>query len=311
MGLAPGTLLDGRFFVRSLLARGGMGEVWVAEDRTSGSEVAVKTLRDTALAMPNVRERFAREAGVLTRIDSPHVPRLLGTVEHDGRLHIVTERLVGETLEERLRRLRVMTLHELRPILVQILVGLEAAHAAGVVHRDLKPENVFLVVRGPKEQVKVIDFGVSRALGDDDAEGLTTEGATLGSLGYVAPEQLQNPSTVDGRADVYALGVIAFRALTGALPFPEKTGLGLLGLKRDFEAPTLDEATGTSWPPDVRGWVARALARDPGARWTSADEARRALLELGRPKLPVPQRPAAPDEADNTSTMARPPRKKG
>ncbi len=312
MGLAPGTLLDRRFLVRSLLARGGMGEVWVAEDKTTGAEVAVKTVRDTALAMPNVTQRFAREAEVLTRIDSPHVPELLATVTHDGKLHIVTERLIGETLEERLRRLRVMTLHELRPILVQILVGLSAAHAAGVIHRDLKPENVFLVVKGPKETTKIIDFGVSRALGDDDAEGLTTEGATLGSLGYVAPEQLANPSTVDGRADVYAVGVIAFRALTGALPFPEKTGLGLLALKRDFEAPTLDEATGTTWPADVRAWVARSLAREPGARWPDADAARLALLELGRIRIELPRAPAiGADDADVTSTMARPPRKKG
>lgn len=308
MGLAPGQLLGKRFFLGSLLARGAMGEVWSARDRDTGTEVAVKTLRDSALTMPNVAQRFEREAEVLARIKSPHVAELVATVETDGRLHIVIERLVGETLEERLRRLRVMTLHELRPILVQVLVGLDAAHEAGVIHRDLKPENVFLVVKGGRETAKVIDFGVSRAVSDDEHEGLTTEGATLGSLGYVAPEQLANPSTVDARADVYAVGAIAFRALTGALPFPEKTGLGLVQLKRDFEAPTLDEATGSRWPDDVKQFVARCLARDPRARYASADEARAALQTLGQVPIHLPRPPGF--DAESTSTMTHAPRKK-
>ncbi|CAN5510613.1 serine/threonine-protein kinase [soil metagenome] len=310
MGLAPGTLLGNRFFVRALLARGGMGEVWTAEDRQNGAEVAVKTLRDTALAMPSVALRFAREAEILARIASPGIPALIAAVEHDGRLHLVIERLVGETLEERLRRLRVMTLHELRPILVHVLAALSDAHAAAVVHRDLKPDNVFLVFTNGRETAKVIDFGVSRALSDDDGEGLTTEGATLGSLGYMAPEQLANPSAVDGRADVYAVGAIAFRALTGALPFPEKTGLGLLQLKREFEAPTLDEATGTTWPEDVSRFVANCLARDPAARFASAAEARSALLAVGQLSIARPRSPAAAPDADSTSTMARAPRKR-
>jgi len=310
VALSPGTLLGQRFRVGQLLARGAMGEVWSAKDEHTGADVAVKTLREQAARNPGLTLRFQREADLLSRITSPFVPTFYEALpDESGRLCLVTERLAGETLEERLRRVRLMPLGELGRIVDQVLEGLGAAHAAGIVHRDLKPENVFLVATSTGETAKLIDFGVSRSVGDDDddAIGLTTDGATVGSLGYMSPEQLVDPSAVDARADLYALGAIVFRALTGTLPFPDKAALGIR-MKQDFAAPTLAEATGTSWPEPLSAFVAKLLARDPADRFRDVESTQDAWASA-RGGAGLPYLPGAIDP-ESTATMTHTPRRK-
>ena len=286
-----------------------MGEVWSAKDEHTGGEVAVKTLREQVARNPSIALRFQREAELLSRISSPFVPTFYDAVLDDaGRLCLITERLVGETLEERLRRARVLPLADLGRIVDQVLDGLRAAHEAGIVHRDLKPENVFLVATNTGETAKLIDFGVSRKVGDeDDVEGLTTDGATVGSLGYMSPEQLAAPSSVDARADLYALGAIIFRSLTGALPFPDKVALGIR-LKQDFAAPSLQEATGAPWPEPLSAFVAKLLARDPDGRFRDVDSAKSAWSSAQSGRV-LPHMPGMYDP-ESTATMTHTPRRK-
>ena len=309
MALAPGTLLGQRFRIGQLLARGAMGEVWSAKDEHTGIEVAVKTLREQASRNRGIALRFQREAELLARIRSPFVPTFYDAVHDDaGRLCLVTERLVGETLEDRLRRVRLLPLAELGRVVDQVLEGLRAAHEAGIVHRDLKPENVFLVATSTGETAKLIDFGISRTVGDDDdAEGLTTDGATVGSLGYMSPEQLASPSDVDARADLYALGAIVFRALTGALPFPDKAALGIR-MKQDFAAPSLQEATGAPWPEPLSAFVARLLDRDPEGRFPDVESAANAWASAQSGRR-LPHIVGAMDP-ESTATMTHSPRRK-
>lgn len=300
--MTPGTIVGRRYRVTERIARGGMAEVWLAIEDGTNMEVVVKTPRGVALQRGDLRAMFEREAKILSRIQSPFVTRFLGYFKDDKQPFIVCERLVGETLGERLKRAHVLTLADLGPIIEQVLTGLGDAHAADVVHRDLSPDNVFLC--GKPEVAKIIDFGIGKPL--DDTEPLTPADATMGSLPYMPPEQWLDPSKVDARADLYAVGTIIFRALTGTLPFPEKNAMRLLTLKRDFDAPTIEETTRAPYPPAISAFVAKALARAREARFSSAVE----MLEGWREVFRSPSASNAPvitfgDEGggDTTATM--------
>ena len=307
--MTPGTLIGRRYRVTERLGRGGMAEVWAATEDGTGVSVVVKTPRTSAMQRPDLLQMFEREAKLLSRVHSDYVIRFFGYFKEAGRPFIVCERLVGETLEERLKRARVLTLADLGPIVEQVLVALGDAHDAGVLHRDLSPDNVFLSKKDGAEIAKLIDFGIGKPL--EDPEPLTPADATMGSLPYMAPEQWLNPSTVDARADLYALGTIVFRSLTGTLPFPEKNAIRLLTLKRDFDAPTIGEITRAPYPAAVSGFVAKALARSREERFASA----KGMLEAWRgvfaasgwtaPTLSL----AGDDAGDTTATMTRMPKK--
>ncbi len=264
--MTPGTIVGRRYRVTERIARGGMAEIWLAIEDGTGAEVVVKTPRGVALERSDLRAMFEREAKILSRIQSQYVTRFYGYFKDGKQPFIVCERLVGETLADRMKRAHVLTLADLAPIVEQVLTGLGDAHAAEVVHRDLSPDNIFLC--GKPEVAKIIDFGISKPL--DESEPLTPQDATMGSLPYMPPEQWLDPSKVDARADLYAFGTIIFRALTGTLPFPEKNAMHLLTLKRDFDAPTIEETTRAPYPPAISAFVAKALARARESRFDSA-----------------------------------------
>jgi len=274
--MAPGTIVGRRYRLTERIARGGMSEVWLAVDAATGEEVIAKTPRGVALQRSDLRAMFEREAKILSRIASPYVTRFYGYFTEGKQPFIVCERLVGETLAERLKRSHVLTLADLAPIVEQVLTGLGDAHAQGVVHRDLSPDNVFLC--GKPEVAKIIDFGIGKPL--DESEPLTPQDATMGSLPFMPPEQWLDPSKVDARADLYAVGTIIFLALTGTLPFPEKNAMRLLTLKRDFEAPTIAETTRAPYPAEISAFVAKALARAREARFYSAADMLKAWREI-------------------------------
>ncbi len=272
MTMGPGLLVGGCYRVTERIARGGMAEVWAAVEEGTGAEVVVKTPRGTALLRPDLLKLFEREAKLLARIQSKYVARFYGYFKDDTQPFIVCERLIGETLAERLKRARVLTLADLGPIVEHVLIALGEAHASGVLHRDLSLDNVFLC-SGRPEIAKLIDFGVGKRL--EDPEPMTPSDATIGSFAYMSPEQWLDPSKVDARADVYALGTVVFRALTGSLPFPEKSAVRLLALKRDFDAPSISELTDAPYPEAACAFVATALARNRDDRFPSA----KAMLE--------------------------------
>ena len=213
-----GTVINGKFRVVSLVATGGMGRIYRAEQAPLGRVVAVKVLRTPAIASETIasefRKRFFREASILAKLQHANVVTLFdyGRIEglDDERYFMAMEYLSGDTLAIRLKKVHSIPVQESLRILRQIARGLREAHKLGAVHRDLKPSNVMLA---PEEDggevVKILDFGIGKLLGtSDDDQELTQEGAFLGSPKYIAPEQV-NERRVDQRTDVFALGVIA------------------------------------------------------------------------------------------------------
>jgi eukaryotic-like serine/threonine-protein kinase len=266
--------------LQDLLGRGGFGEVWGAVREADGMEVALKLLREPAFE--EARLRFRREASAAAQVESDHVCRVLDAgTDGPGPLYIAYERLQGETLEARLDRDGDLSLGETLPIVAGLLDALSSAHAAGIVHRDVKPSNVFLERLGDgAARARLLDFGVAKAPGEPDLPLRTTCGATLGSLEYMAPEQAGAAATVDGRADLYGLGAVIFRALAGRPPFATGTPATLLALKLDRDPPSLGEVTGVTWPSAVEAFLRRLLACDPARRFPSAAAAAEAFEAL-------------------------------
>lgn len=284
-GLAPGSVVGGLYKIRRLIGQGGMGEVYAAEAR-GGEKVALKVLHERAAQDPDLVARFNREADIAKKIASPFVAAILGSgKERDGRLWIAFERLVGEGLDERLRREQYLSFAEVAPIIEDSLQGLHAAHQAHVVHRDIKPANLFIEKRkltpeeiragDAEERTRILDFGVSKMKSSarKSEPSLTAFDATLGSFAYMAPEQVRGSARVDERADLYALGAVAFRALTGRLPFEGSNALTLIALKLDRDPPTLAQTTGDTWPAAVERYLSKIMARDRERRFGSAVEA--------------------------------------
>lgn len=254
-----GTTLGDRYRLLDLVAVGGMGSVWEAEDLRLQRRVAVKLpAGDVARAVPNLVERFAREASAAARLSHPNVATVFDH-GHDGDTpFIVMELLEGETLADRLRR-GPLPVDEATAITDEVAAALDAAHAAGVIHRDVKPANVMLTSGG----VKVMDFGVATA---EWAQTLTTTGV-LGTAAYLSPEQAAGDPAVPA-SDVYALGAVAYEMLSGRPPFVADSAVAVVAahLHRDPE-PLAEVAPHV--PDHVATSIERALAKDPAARPSS------------------------------------------
>ncbi len=300
-----GSTLGGAFLLTRVIGSGAMGHVYAA-DGQDGLKAAVKVLHAGAARDRALVARFEREATIAARIKSPHVASVLGAGRDRGRLWIAFELLSGEGLDTRLRREWYLSFTELEPIMDDVLSGLVDAHGAEVVHRDIKPANLFVELLGdaeqrgrdgaapdspgrgrnlqePAERTRILDFGISKLRSHRDAGGelsLTAFDATLGSFAYMAPEQVRGSARVDARADLYALGAVAFRALTGRLPFEGSTPATVAALKLDRNPPELSEVTGVRWPPSIESFLARMMARDRDERFTSATEALLTWREL-------------------------------
>ncbi len=306
-GSLIGTTLGGVYKVRRLIGSGGMGEVYAAES-PSGERVAIKVLHDKAAQDRDLVARFHREAAIAAQVTSPHVAAVLGAgKDRSGRLWIAFELLTGEGLDERLRREHYLSFAEVAPIVDDALQGLGAAHKESVVHRDIKPANLFIEKRRltareiaddeSEERTRILDFGVSKvrsrkgdARGQRSEPSLTAFDATLGSFAYMAPEQVRGSARVDERADLYALGAVAFRALSGRLPFEGQNALTLIALKLDREPPTLSSTTGDDWPAAIEKFLAKMMARDRERRYESAPEALVAWRKVCRSMGNAPRR---------------------
>lgn len=299
----PAVLLANRFQLVERIGRGAMGEVWSAIDRRTQAEVAVKIARGWSQDDPELLARFEREGELLERLRSPHICALVARGRNDGVPYLALEKLTGETLEELLRREPCLALEEVGRIGGEILRGLTVAHAAGVVHRDISPANVFL--HGERPPIaKLIDFGVAKAASSSGPR--TTEKTTMGTLPFIAPEQLGDSARAGPRADLYAVGAIVFFALSGRLPFGDATGMRLVALKKESEAPSIDEVTGETWPAAVKTFLAKTLVRSPSKRYASAEVALAALTLAARGRAPVLEIPAAGPGATATLTLNRP-----
>jgi hypothetical protein len=273
-GRLSGQTLDGKYRLGELLGRGGMGEVYQAQ-RADGGLVAVKILY-AHLCNPDDLARFRREAAIAQKLPAAYVAQVfdIGHAVDGGHHYLVMELLRGEDLGTLLRRRGKLSPDEVLVIVDQLAVGLEAAHAAGVVHRDLKPQNVFLVVHSPLWRVKLLDFGVARLL---EGSELTRSAMLIGSPGYLAPEQaVSDFGEVGTRADVFALGSIIYRALTGHAAFQARNPLAAAYEAVHVEPPPPSQHE-PSLSAEVDRVIARALAKQPDARYATPGELARAL----------------------------------
>ncbi len=283
-----GQIIDGRYRVDAVLARGGMGAVLRGTHVILNQPVAIKVMLDGTMRDPSLRDRFLREARILAQVRSPSIASIFDAgLLPDGTLYLVMELLEGEDLERSLRS-GPMTLAAATKVVSEVCEGLAEAHEKGIVHRDLKPANIFVVKKANGETAaKIIDFGISKKLGDtSESTGL---GSLVGSPSYMAPEQIKASRDVDARADIWSLGVILFRLVLGKLPF-EGPNLAVIltrirGAEPEFPA-DLD--------PDFVCVVRRCLERDPSRRFSDVSELRESLVSLARGTAPVQGRYAEP-----------------
>lgn len=268
--LVPGLVLAGRYRLEQPIGRGGFGVVWAAVDVVTGEPRALKCLTEVGAADAKRQERLRREARAMSSITHPHIARVFGLEELPaGTPFIVMELLRGLPLHAHLRGGGPLSPTQARGVLIQIADALRTVHAQGIVHRDLKPANVMIV---DERTVKVVDFGIAKDLTKTERQTLTTTGTALGTLNYMAPEQIFGEKNLDGRCDVWALGILAHECMT--LRRPTNAGGDNSGqvLKAILEGsfPRLSTLV-RDVPPDLDELVARMLARNVALRPTSAE----------------------------------------
>ncbi|MFI5297540.1 MAG: serine/threonine-protein kinase, partial [Polyangiales bacterium] len=221
MELVAGLLIADRYRLDRRLGMGGMGEVWAATHTVTGRASALKFVRTRVDSGEESKQRFEREARASTAVSHPNVIEVRDYFWlEDGTPVMVMDLLAGESLRDRLTRAGRLTVEETCTILAQVISAVGAAHAAGVVHRDLKPDNIFLARSDDGAEVaKVLDFGVAKLIGASELPAQLTEpGVIMGTPWYMAPEQASGEHDVDERADVWAIGVIAYECLSGDRP---------------------------------------------------------------------------------------------
>ncbi|MCB9658738.1 MAG: serine/threonine protein kinase [Sandaracinaceae bacterium] len=270
-----GAVLAGSYALGEVMARGGMGVLYSAEHTRLGTPLVVKVLRKRYASHPVARTRFEREARATAKLSAAHVLRVLDLVETpDGRPAVVTERMIGEDLQQHLGRRKTLSVSLALDITRQVLRGLESAHAAGVIHRDVKPSNIFVSPGKGSPHVRVLDFGVAKLT---DASGITKAGAVVGTPAYMPPEQAAG-RPVDARGDVYSTGAVLYRMLGGRPPFSGDADAVLRAVLAG-PAPALSKLAGHV-PDAVCRIVERAMCRDPEGRFASATEMLRAIEAL-------------------------------
>ncbi|MGH7285534.1 MAG: serine/threonine-protein kinase [Polyangiaceae bacterium] len=274
-----GTVIGQRYKILATLGEGGMGAVYLAEDLTTHTRVAVKLLKKMYADDPEVLARFDREANAMTVLSHPHIVRALGFGRSpEGDMCLVLEHVEGETLRTLLKRLERIPVPLAVALTNQIADALACAHSFGVVHRDLKPENVLISWPAPdKPWVKVLDFGMARLLVGAPGTPLTRKGAVFGTPQYMPPEQCMG-QPVDTRADQYALGVMVFEMLAGQRPFKAKSPLELVQMQIKNDPPALAGLV-PGLRSEASAVVARMLAKKADDRFPDVRAASSALTQ--------------------------------
>src|SRR6185437_15898486 len=275
--------------------RGGMGVVYHARDERLKRRVAVKVLPPELAFREEIRIRFLREAETAARLSHPHIVPIHSVGEGpDGLVYFVMAYVDGESLAARLKRRERLPPEEARRILMETADALGAGHALGIIHRDVKPDNILL--EGSRGRTVLTDFGIAKALTSTSGPGtLTATGVAIGTPHYMSPEQAAGDREIDGRSDIYSLGVVGYQMLTGELPFSAPTVPGLLLKQITEQAPYLKDRSPTC-PDDLASCVMRSLEKEPEARWPTADALRRALESRSAP----PYRPRRPTGGRST-----------
>jgi hypothetical protein len=280
MAITPGTRL-GAYEVLALLGSGGMGEVYRARDTRLDRVVAIKVLPASVANDPDRRQRLDREARSISSLNHPNICTLYDVGHQDGIDYLVMEFLEGQTLAERLTR-GALPLDQAAQYAIQLADALDVAHRHGIVHRDLKPANVFLARSGPSATTitKLLDFGIAKAvaLGPPAALAaatLTNDGTLLGTLQYMAPEQLEGRNA-DTRSDLFAFGAVLYEMLTGRRAFTGESQASVIAAVLDSEPPPLSTSQSLT-PHALEHLVKTCLAKNPDERWQAAGDVKRQL----------------------------------
>jgi serine/threonine-protein kinase len=286
----------GSYKVLEKIGEGGMGAVYNGVDLMLEREVAIKALRPELARQPDVVERFRAEAVTLAKLNHPNIATLYSFLRQGDDYFMVMEFVRGETLDSVLQRSPNMPVDRAIGMFCQALEGIDHAHKMGIIHRDIKPANVMLTQTG---SIKVMDFGIARVLG---TARMTRQGSVIGTVEYMSPEQVRGEET-DARSDIYSLGILLYEMLAGRVPFSHLSEYELM--KRQIEeVPPPPRQFQPGIPAVVEAAVLRALAKNPGDRFQTAEAMRSALLGAAAART-GPEAATSPEAA--TKIMAQPP----
>ncbi len=279
--------LGGDYLLERQLGRGGMGAVYLARDTRLDRQVAIKVLPSELSTNADLRERFIRETRVAASFSHPNIVPVHAIEERPGLLAFVMGYVEGETLGARVQR-GPLAIPDAVRIIQEVAWALSYAHGRGIVHRDIKPDNV--LIERVTGRALVTDFGIARTIALTPGQGLTRVGEVVGTPQFMSPEQAAG-DVVDGRSDIYSLGIVTFHALTGTLPFDAGTPTALLAMHLT-QPPPLLAARRPDVPEELASAVARCLEKSPDARWPTAEALASALDRLRRsaPEVAAPVR---------------------
>jgi serine/threonine-protein kinase len=265
--------LGARYTVITAIGRGGNATLFGAFD-PQGRKVAIKVLHPE-LAVSVAADRFLREIRYASQLDHPHIAPLLDSGETDYLLWLVMPFVAGETLRKALRRESRLPIERAVRIATEVLDALGHAHAHNLAHRDIKPDNI--VLSEPTGAAVLVDFGIARAIASSGEDRVTRSGFVVGTEEYMSPEQAKGSTEIDGRTDLYSLGVVLFEALAGRPPFSAASAAAVLDMQQHAAAPDLRKLR-RDVPRALSDTVMKALSKAREARWQTAPEMRQALL---------------------------------
>jgi hypothetical protein len=266
--------LGDAYTIEGEVGRGGMGVVYRARDERLQRRVAIKVLPPELAFQQDIRERFTREAQTAAKLSHPHIVPIHTVGEGHGLVYFVMGYVDGESVAGRIRRRGKLPVEETRRIMTESADALSAAHGFSIIHRDIKPDNILL--EGSRGRVMITDFGIAKALSGSSGATLTGAGVAIGTPAFMSPEQAAGEREIDGRSDLYSLGIVTYQMLTGELPFNAPTVAGILMKQITESAPDV-RARRPDVPEDLALAVSRCLEKDPENRWPTADTLRRAL----------------------------------
>ena len=276
-----GSVIAGNYHIEKKLGEGGMGAVYLGQHVKMGRKSAIKVMTQSMANDPDAIARFNREATNAARINHPNVCAIYDFGEtRDGLIYLAMEFIEGESLSDLLEREGALPPKRAASIFQQVGDALQAAHDLGIVHRDLKPDNIMLTKgRGGADVVKVVDFGIAKAVGGEEGQKVTKTGLVVGTPEYMSPEQLAGDK-LDGRSDIYSLALVLYRMLTGTLPFQADSAQEVM-IKRltDEPVPLNAAGSGLTFPDQLQAVMDRALQRMPGERYGSAAEMARDVTQ--------------------------------
>src|SRR5262249_14306334 len=289
-GAGPSSLLGkivlGNYRLLEVLGQGGMSVVYKAQHRVTEQEVAIKILPPDLAVYDDVKARFVEEARTLAKLEHPNIVGLFNFVEADGRLHLVMQYVQGRTFEQLIAERGRVAWQEAVTIILVVLEALVYAHGRGYVHRDIKPSNILVREDG---QIKVMDFGIAKIT---NSTRLTATGQTMGTVRYMSPEQVRGKE-LDGRSDLYSLGVTLYEALCGVTPFDGESHFEIMQKHLIKPIPPLSDH-GVEVPRALESALLHALQKSLDQRYRDAKQFRKALAPL------LPQ----PSPSDNAPTLS-------